>query len=39
MEIIALDLQEGLTAVGDIIGEISHDDLLDTLFSRFCIGK
>jgi tRNA modification GTPase len=39
LEIIAADLTSGLDALGEITGEQSSDELLDTIFSRFCIGK
>ncbi|MEW6184269.1 MAG: tRNA uridine-5-carboxymethylaminomethyl(34) synthesis GTPase MnmE [Thermodesulfobacteriota bacterium] len=38
-EFIALDLQNSLTALGALIGSIPTEDLLDRVFSRFCIGK
>jgi tRNA modification GTPase len=38
-EIIAADLQGGLEALGEIVGETAGDEVLDRIFSRFCIGK
>ena len=38
-EIVALELREGLAAVGEVTGETVSEDLLDRIFSRFCIGK
>jgi tRNA modification GTPase len=38
-ELIALELRRGLDALGEIAGVIYTDDLLDRIFSRFCIGK
>jgi tRNA modification GTPase len=38
-EFIALDLQNALTALDGLIGSKADADLLDRVFSRFCIGK
>jgi tRNA modification GTPase len=38
-ELLAIDLQRGLDALGDIVGQTTADDLLGRIFSRFCIGK
>ena len=38
-ELLAVELQACLGCLGEIIGETSSEDLLDTIFSRFCIGK
>ncbi|MGE5842207.1 MAG: tRNA uridine-5-carboxymethylaminomethyl(34) synthesis GTPase MnmE [Deltaproteobacteria bacterium] len=39
LEIIAADLQGGLEALGEIVGETAGDEILDRIFSRFCVGK
>lgn len=38
-DFIALDIRQALYHLGSITGEVSSDDLLDSIFSRFCIGK
>ena len=38
-EFVALDLRAGLNALGEITGEITTDDILNNIFSKFCIGK
>lgn len=38
-ELLALDLHDCLNALGEITGEVSNDEVLQTIFSRFCIGK
>jgi tRNA modification GTPase len=39
MEYVAVALRETLAALGEIVGVVYTDDLLDRVFSRFCIGK
>jgi tRNA modification GTPase len=39
LELIALDLRIGANAVGEIVGKTTTEDLLDSIFSQFCIGK
>jgi tRNA modification GTPase len=38
-EFVALDLRGALDALGDIIGATTTDDILEYVFSQFCIGK
>jgi len=38
-EYLAVDLRYGLDKFGEITGEITTEDILSTIFSRFCIGK
>jgi tRNA modification GTPase len=38
-EILALELRTALDQLGEIVGAVYTDDLLDRIFSRFCIGK
>ncbi|REJ83643.1 MAG: tRNA uridine-5-carboxymethylaminomethyl(34) synthesis GTPase MnmE [Bacteroidetes bacterium] len=38
-DFIAQDLRHALHHLGSITGQISSDDLLDNIFSKFCIGK
>ncbi|MBW1701988.1 MAG: tRNA uridine-5-carboxymethylaminomethyl(34) synthesis GTPase MnmE [Deltaproteobacteria bacterium] len=39
MEIVALELKSGLDALGEIIGETTSEEILDSIFSQFCLGK
>jgi tRNA modification GTPase len=39
LELAALDLRIAVNAVGEIVGKTTTEDLLDSIFSRFCIGK
>lgn len=38
-ELIAVDMRESLDHLGRILGVIYTDDILDRVFSKFCIGK
>ncbi|WP_298038084.1 tRNA uridine-5-carboxymethylaminomethyl(34) synthesis GTPase MnmE [uncultured Desulfuromonas sp.] len=38
-EFLALDLHETLDALGEITGETAPDEILERIFTRFCIGK
>jgi tRNA modification GTPase len=38
-ELIALDLQKALRDLGSLIGVTTDEDILEHIFSRFCIGK
>jgi tRNA modification GTPase len=38
-ELIAFDLREGINKLGEITGEVATDEILNHIFSRFCIGK
>ena len=39
LELAALDLRIGVNAVGEIVGKTTTEDLLDSIFSQFCLGK
>lgn len=38
-ELLALEVRGALEQLGEMVGTIYTDDLLDRIFSRFCIGK
>src|SRR5262249_28331341 len=38
-EVLALELRGALDQLGEMAGAVYTDDLLDRIFSRFCIGK
>ncbi|HEY0042616.1 MAG TPA: tRNA uridine-5-carboxymethylaminomethyl(34) synthesis GTPase MnmE [Flavisolibacter sp.] len=38
-DLLALDIRRCLHYLGTITGEVSNEDLLDYVFSKFCIGK
>ena len=39
MDLISVDLKEALDSLSEITGEISSEDILDHVFSNFCVGK
>ncbi|MCB0482114.1 MAG: tRNA uridine-5-carboxymethylaminomethyl(34) synthesis GTPase MnmE [Flavobacteriales bacterium] len=38
-DLLASDIRQSLFHLGEITGEVTTDDLLDNIFSKFCIGK
>lgn len=38
-DFLATDIKQALYYLGEITGEVTTDDLLETIFSKFCIGK
>ncbi len=38
-DLLAVDLQDALDAVGEITGEVSSSEILEKMFSSFCVGK
>jgi tRNA modification GTPase len=38
-DFIAMDIRQALYHLGSITGEVSNDELLESIFGRFCIGK
>ncbi|MFN1835745.1 tRNA uridine-5-carboxymethylaminomethyl(34) synthesis GTPase MnmE [Balneola sp. MJW-20] len=38
-DLLSIDLRAALKELGAITGEITNEDILDSIFSRFCIGK
>jgi tRNA modification GTPase len=39
LELAAMDLRIAANATGEVVGKTSTEDLLDAIFSQFCIGK
>ena len=38
-ELIAMDLRRAVDTIGEVTGEVVTDDILDVVFSTFCVGK
>jgi tRNA modification GTPase len=39
LEILAIELRDALDSVGEITGEVTTEEILNKIFSDFCIGK
>ncbi len=39
LDFVSIDLRSAYDALGEVTGETASDDLLDRIFSEFCIGK
>jgi len=39
LELLAIDIRDALEAVGSVTGQTTTDEVLDKIFSSFCIGK
>ena len=39
LDAVVQDVEEALAALGEITGEVTTEDILDTVFSKFCLGK
>jgi tRNA modification GTPase len=38
-DLVAMDIRQAMHHLGEITGEISTEDLLESIFTKFCIGK
>ena len=38
-DLVAIDIKQAIYFLGELTGEISHDEVLGNIFSKFCIGK
>ncbi len=39
LELISIDMRDGINALDEIVGGVTNEDVLDVLFKEFCIGK
>ncbi len=39
LDVLGVDLKEALDALGEITGEVTSQDILNEIFSHFCVGK
>jgi tRNA modification GTPase len=38
-ELVAAEVREALTELGKVVGDVHTEDVLERIFSRFCVGK
>jgi tRNA modification GTPase len=38
-DLVAIDLEAGVNALGEITGQTASEDLVETIFGNFCVGK
>ena len=39
MDAIVQDLEDSLDSLGEVTGEVCADDILESIFTNFCVGK
>ena len=39
LDVLAVDITSGWKALGEISGKTASEDIIDDIFSRFCVGK
>lgn len=39
LELVGMELRIAVSAIGEVVGQTTTEDLLDMIFSQFCIGK
>ncbi|MEO2055857.1 MAG: hypothetical protein ABGW66_00035, partial [Flavobacteriaceae bacterium] len=38
-DLLAIDIRQALQYLGELTGEVTNDEVLGNIFSKFCIGK
>ncbi|MDE5667067.1 MAG: hypothetical protein K2I29_02395 [Clostridia bacterium] len=39
LDVISVDLKEAWDALGEITGETANEEIISTVFNKFCVGK
>ncbi|MBO7508107.1 MAG: tRNA uridine-5-carboxymethylaminomethyl(34) synthesis GTPase MnmE, partial [Clostridia bacterium] len=39
LDLVATDVKSAWLSLGKITGVVSNDEIIDTIFSKFCLGK
>ena len=38
-DLVYVDLEDVISALGEVTGETVQEEIIDTVFSKFCVGK
>ena len=38
-ELVSADLRDAVASIGEVVGRVDNERMLDSLFQQFCIGK
>ena len=39
LDLLAIDIKDGWDALGEISGKTATEEIIDNIFSKFCVGK
>ena len=39
LDLVSIDIKEAYTSIGEITGNTTSEDIIDSIFSKFCLGK
>ena len=39
LELVSIDLYNAFSSLGEITGQTNKENIIDTIFSKFCLGK
>ena len=39
LELVSIDLKDGWDALGEISGKTASEEIINTIFAKFCVGK
>ncbi len=39
LDLVAIDLKDAWDALGEITGETANEEIISTVFEKFCVGK
>ena len=39
LDLVSIDIKEAYTSIGEITGNTTSEDIIDSIFTKFCLGK